>query len=112
MTITGIGIQTENLQVLRAQNAFRKTLENLERAKQNTQPAQEENIKDTVPSRTISQATYSATKIENQPDTRQEDKYVSEIKDFINKYNLTGVEEDDIQSALKYGTSLLADYIA
>lgn len=112
MTISSIGNQADSLQILRAQNAFRKTLENLERTKQNAKPAQEESIKDAVPEKTIINLTYGVNKTENEPVMRNEDKYVSEIKQFADKYNFTEVEEDDIQSALKYGTSLLADYTA
>lgn len=112
MTVSSIGLQTDNLQILRAQNAFRKTLENLERAKQNTKPEQQEDIKEAIPSNTSSHWNYGVSKKENETDIRKEDTYVSEIKEFINKYNITEVEEDEIQSALRYGTSLLADYIA
>jgi hypothetical protein len=112
MTISNIGIQTDNLQVLRAQNAFRKTLENLEKSKQSAPPAQEADIKDSVSSNTFLHGTYEVSKSANEPVMGKDDKYVSEVKDFINKYNLTDIEEGDIKDAMKYGTSILADYTA
>jgi hypothetical protein len=112
MTVSSIDSQVNNLQLLRAQSAFRKTLENLEKAKQNEKPEPKEDIKEVIPPNTSSLWNYGVSKKENEADIRKEDAYVTEIKKFINKYNFTEVEEEDIQSALRYGTSLLADYIA
>ncbi len=95
MTIGGIGSQIDNLQVIRAQRAFEKR--NCEAQKELKQPESPgEAIDKTIP------PGFSGN----------DNKGIQEIKNFANQYNLPGIEEDDIHHALKYGTSLFADYSA
>ena len=103
MTVSGIGPQINSLQALRAQNAFMKI-----------QKTREENIQEVLKDVKVS---ISSKEINTDSTVRSEPKvtfspYINEIKTFADKHITENIKEDDIQEALKYGTSLFADYTA
>lgn len=88
MTISGIGSQGSILQTVRAQSAFQRVIKN-------DQEKQQQEIKLPV-----------------EPILKKEQPYINEIRSFAAQNNITDVEEDDIQYALKFGTSLFVDKTA
>lgn len=104
MTVSGVATQLNILQALRAQNAFMK----IPRAQEgDIQERKDEDVKVSISSKQINTEALNISKpqIPSSP-------YVTEIKAFADKYNTADIEENDIQEALKYGTSLFADYTA
>lgn len=109
MAVSGIGIQTSNLQILRAQNAFQNNIKTNEEVQKCPQGFDEEDVKISISSKnlTINDKSQVMEQVQN-----GKNGYISEIKEFANKCNITDVEEDDIQQALRYGTSLFVDHTA
>lgn len=95
MAISGIGSQINVLQAIRAQNAFAK------------KPA--EKIESLQP---IEKEFAVEPKITSKIAFDKNDKNIMAVKNFAEKYNRTDVDEEDINYALRYGTSLFADYTA
>jgi hypothetical protein len=105
------GLQGELIQALRAKQAF----ENTKKLSRNEEILKngfsEEDVKLSISSQDI--------KIKNTPEEPKEEdfmekngKYLGEIKEFANRHNFNEIEEEDIKHALRYGTSILADYTA
>lgn len=104
MTVSGIGIQGNTLQAIRAQNAF----------KYNTKIHQEPQKIEHQPDQDV-KVSISSKSLDNSEKTllqKVKDPKVSEITDFATKYNIEDIDEEEIEEALKYGTSLFADYTA
>lgn len=108
MTVSGIGNHGESLQAIRAQNAFQRNAKISEQAQKTAQIPEEQEIKISISSKAIEQANNT----DNEVKQRKVNPYVGEIKSFADKYNMEDVEEEDIEEALKYGTSLFANYTA
>jgi len=110
MTVSAIGLQGNSIQAIRAQQAFQKAVKPQEEMQKNLNMPQEEDVKVSISSRRINTPDFiSESRNEFQANKNP---YIGEIKDFAEKYNITDVEEDDIEDALKYGTSLFANHIA
>ncbi len=112
MAISGIGFQENSLQVLRAQNAFQKTIKNIEESQKTGKLPQQEDVKVSISLKNINKEAVSDPHETMKRVQERKDPYISEIREFANKYNITDIEDQEIEEALKYGTSLLADYTA
>ncbi len=108
MTVSSIGFNTNSLQAIRAKNAFQTVIKNNEKTRENINIPKDEGVKVSISSKILNTEMSSI----NNTISERENRFIGEIKEFADKYNITNVKEDDIQDALKYGTSLFADYIA
>jgi len=100
MTVSGIGTTAGSLQVLRAQNAFMR----VQRLREQDIQEIKDDVKVEISSKSIS--------TESMPKTEPYSPYVNEIKAYADRCGVEDIDREDIQDALKYGTSLLADYTA
>ncbi len=101
MMVGKVNTDTNNIQAVRAQQSF----ENLKKIAQNRAASQKSISAPEEPkSNNLDEINHGESDINK--------KYMDEIKDFMGKNKLNDVEDDDIKYALRYGTSLLADYKA
>ncbi len=108
MTISGIGFQTSNLQAIAAQNAFKKAGKVEHENSLKTKIEDEQSVKVSISSKNI-----STTSSESQEGTSKLDNdLINKIRKIANNYNITEIEDNEIKDALKFGTSILADYTA
>ena len=131
MTVSGIGFNTNSLQAIRAKNAFAdcsqrlkgglcptvtpfnaSNQEAIKGSKETQNIPKDTGVKVSISSKAINTNLSSVNNMENDALAQKENSFVGEIKEFANRNNITNVEEDDIKEALKYGTSLFADYTA
>jgi hypothetical protein len=104
MTVNQIGSQSSYLQVIRAQNAFQNI-----KARQEQEKTSEKEIETF---KIFSKNAEVEKPSLNNGISQAQNRFIGEVKNFAAKYNLNNIEEDDIKYAIKYGTSLLADYKA
>ena len=108
MTVSGIGFQGNSLQAIRAQHAFQRVVKSNDGVRENVKAPQEEDVKVSISSRNLNKESFSI----NNSETKPKNPYIGEIKEFMSRYDITDIEEEDIQEALQYGTSLFADHTA
>lgn len=106
MTITSVGFQTNSLQAVRAQNAFQKSMR--VSAEKIPQGFDKEDVVVSISSKNLNE---NVSVKNNEINSSKENSYISEIKRFASQNNITDFENEDIQDALKYGTSLFVDQI-
>ncbi len=116
MAVSGISSQENILQALRAQNAFQKAVKNNNEIPKSAK-LPDEHVKISISSKNISNLGQVSDKgLQPRQDDievyKPKNPYVSEIQEFANKYQINSVQEEEIEEALKYGTSLFADYTA
>ena len=96
MSIDSIGSQLRTLQAIKAQNTtMRRHCEAPQEPKQSINKPETEWIASSSPT-----------------GSPRNDNKVQELRNFAQTNNMTDIEDEDIQYALKYGTSLFADYSA
>lgn len=110
MTISSVGFQANSLQAIRAQNAFQKSIQQKQEVERTQQGFDKQDVIVSLSSRSLNNSEIQTTN-QVQADNRK-NPYISEIKQFVTQNNISDIEEDDIQHALKYGTSLFVDQMA
>lgn len=111
MSIGSISSSINNLQSLRAKQAF----ENTNKLSKNNELLKngfiEENIKISISSVNI-KTEKGAEEVKKDDFLEKNKNYIGEIKEFMDKNNYQNIQEEDIKQALTYGKSILADYTA
>ncbi len=110
MTIGTIGSQDNILQVLRAQNAFQQSVKRNDGA-QKPVNLPKEDVKVSISSKNIDYQGKIGKESETGP-VRAKNPYIEEVQRFASSHNINDIEKEEIEEALKYGTSLFADYTA
>ena len=111
MTVGSINSGIAGIQGWRARQAFENTNKLSKENSLLKNGFTEEDVKVSISSQNIN--------IKKQPEENIKDdlieknnKYIGEIKEFIDKYNYQDIQDEDIKNALNYGKSILADYTA
>lgn len=113
MAIGGIGSGINNIQLLRARQAFENTNKLAKNKEILKNSFTDEDVTLSISSRQeIKKDNFINSEAEVSSFSKQNKNYIGEIKEFMGKNNYKNLNEDEIKEALYYGTSILADYQA
>lgn len=104
--INGINSNVNNIQLLRATQAF-KAAANIPK----TENLINDNIQDNVEISNLNTETAKVAKSEDPLFTQKKD-YINNFKNYLKNNEEYNLEDEDIRNALKYGDSILIDQIA